>query len=318
MNVFLCSLNLTIMKQNVFSLSDRPRRYFGRKFLTVFCILFLTRMYCQTNETPSDSVIIYHDSLYYKIMKQLPQNTWNFNSYKEIKNQNLEKMFDPDFTNSFIKMHHILQEGNSFTQVLPQIMVTYAGNNMYCKQMFTVKKLGKATLNLMDKNIQGVNCYQVSVIRRYDMIPYLKEEISTIYFAADHTLNPLSWYTESYLKDEALNNYNYLRIFIIADPASNNSSQSDEYNALKDSVKLNCSPNPADNMVTISYHLPYSANIQLLIRDIGGNEKIIEVSNNKAEGEHSNTVDLSGYFPGVYNVQLKINSVIITTHLIHS
>ena len=71
-------------------------------------------------------------------------------------------------------------------------------------------------------------------------------------------------------------------------------------------------PNPFNPTTTISYSLPVTAEIQVMVYDVMGRQVAELVNGNQTEGTHFVTFDASGYSSGMYFVKLISNGEIIT------
>jgi hypothetical protein len=288
---------------------------FKKQFFCGLFLLSVVPLAAQEHELHPDSVPVYHDTLYYKLEKEIKLKDVGLVNTSAIKNADLETLFSADFINGFISQNNITATGQSYSAQLPQVTGSYAGNNTNINATLTVVKTGTTTLRLPERTLSGVNCYQVNQTRRFDEVPYIREEVKVLYFASDN-MEPLAWFMELYLYDEAINVFNYMHALVIPGPISS-ITQQESYEELKNLVKLTCSPNPAGNATSVTYHLPYLASVHLLISGTDGGVTVIETAL-KPAGDYNIPVNLSGKLPGIYTVRLKINSVEIGTQLIHN
>ncbi|MFQ6610800.1 MAG: T9SS type A sorting domain-containing protein, partial [Fidelibacterota bacterium] len=71
-------------------------------------------------------------------------------------------------------------------------------------------------------------------------------------------------------------------------------------------------PNPFNPTTTITYSVPVTADVQVLVYDVMGRQVAELVNGNQTEGTHFVTFDASGYSSGLYFVKLISNGEIIT------
>ncbi|MHA2030608.1 MAG: T9SS type A sorting domain-containing protein, partial [Candidatus Kariarchaeaceae archaeon] len=75
-------------------------------------------------------------------------------------------------------------------------------------------------------------------------------------------------------------------------------------------------PNPFNPSTLITYHIPESGFVTLVVYDVIGKEVANLVSENKGKGGYSVTFDASDLPSGIYVYQLKVNSFIETKKMI--
>ena len=303
-----------------------------KRFYSVLllCISFIIQIKAQViKELPASADPYYHDSLYYKIKDEILLNDWNFVGIKEIKNSESESIIDINFCNKFIRSNKIIQIGDSVSETLQGKSIIYGGIDAYKTGQYSVKKIANGNLHLTNGNFQNANCYKVRLKNNYQIntspILNLIDKIDAYYFTANTTELPIALFIESKLISDNLNMYNYIRAYITQGFINNtdnmNTINTDNigYSELIDSVKLACYPNPVHkSTVTITYKLPYEANIILSFQDINNTNISIIETTHKISGSYSNEVSLIGYMPGIYRIQLKINSFVISTQLVNN
>jgi photosystem II stability/assembly factor-like uncharacterized protein len=75
-------------------------------------------------------------------------------------------------------------------------------------------------------------------------------------------------------------------------------------------------PNPFNPSTLITYHIPESGFVTLIVYDVIGKEVAILVSENKGQGSYSVTFDASALPSGIYIYQLKVNSFMETKKML--
>lgn len=295
--------------------------------ILLFCISFIVPIKAQKEkELPAKADTYYHDSLYYKIKDGIPLRDWNLVGIKEIKNSESENLLDVNFTNKFLRNNKIIKTGDSVSESLQGQTVTYGGIDAYKTGQYLVKKIATGNLHLTNGNFQNTNCYKVTLKNNYQInsTPTLNfiDKIDAYYFTENITELPIALFVESKLSSDDLNMYNYIRAYInqgFINSSSSINTGNNSYSELAELVKLTCSPNPVHkNTVTVTYKLPYDANIILSIQDIKNTNTSIIETTNKTSGNYSNELSLVGYAPGIYRIQLSINSVVISTLLVNN
>lgn len=287
------------------------------KLLFIFLLLefhAVSQTICELNESVDNT---YHDTIYHKIADGVKFNEWNLVGIKEKKNSITEKLLDINITSQLIKSNKKFQIGDSVTKHIVTKGVLYAGMRAYKKELISVRKLGIGNLRLDNGIETKVNCYSVLSINTYliesNSITGYTDKINAFYFTNDNEL-PVAWFAESRLTAEASNLSNYLVAFVsqgFPDTIKNYT-----YSELMEAVHFSCSPNPSHTNTAIAYTLPYDANIELSIKNItSANSAIIENTNKRA-GNYSQTIVLTDYKPGIYTLQLSINSMVLTTQLV--
>jgi hypothetical protein len=92
-------------------------------------------------------------------------------------------------------------------------------------------------------------------------------------------------------------------------------SVEDESNIIGFSLDQNY-PNPFNPSTTISFSLPVSSNISLLLYDASGKEIGVIIEGFYGEGTHSTKVDMNHLSSGVYFYKLKTDKSTITKKMI--
>jgi hypothetical protein len=89
------------------------------------------------------------------------------------------------------------------------------------------------------------------------------------------------------------------------------------YGMLSDGINMNIIPNPARNIVNISYSLQDESSLEVAIFDLMGHEvmKLVE-SDLHRSGTYSHRIDISGLMPGLYLCSLKTAQGSISQKLI--
>lgn len=72
-------------------------------------------------------------------------------------------------------------------------------------------------------------------------------------------------------------------------------------------LHLSAAPNPATTTTTVQYELPASGSVQLVVRNVLGQNMLTMSATREAAGAHSRELPLSKLAPGVYIVQLQAN-----------
>ncbi len=74
-------------------------------------------------------------------------------------------------------------------------------------------------------------------------------------------------------------------------------------------------PNPSGTTTTIGYYLPESGKVNLVLRDVLGNEVMVEQSEQE-QGLNSWSIDVSNLADGVYFYELQFDGMIVTKRLV--
>ena len=82
-----------------------------------------------------------------------------------------------------------------------------------------------------------------------------------------------------------------------------------------DFISVKTYPNPASNMVFVSYNLTEKADVAISVYDIQGREVLKKVVMAKNSGKHLMKLDVNNLSPGLYIYQLTIGDKIITNKL---
>jgi len=81
-------------------------------------------------------------------------------------------------------------------------------------------------------------------------------------------------------------------------------------------ITFDISPNPARSLISLHYGLPDYVSGDLTLRDILGNEVLIDPGTKHLRGEGSLPIDLSGLRTGIYLFRLQTNAGVITKKVI--
>jgi len=85
----------------------------------------------------------------------------------------------------------------------------------------------------------------------------------------------------------------------------------DQY--VKRTISITNYPNPFSSSTTISYHIPETGNIELIIYDFRGREITTLVNNQITAGDHSVVWSASQSIPGIYFCKIKLDGGIVQT-----
>lgn len=88
----------------------------------------------------------------------------------------------------------------------------------------------------------------------------------------------------------------------------------DESNVLTGSLKL--SPNPANELITLSYNLNINASTEISIVNVLGQEMLNSGSEHQTIGSYASDIDISKLNKGIYFVSLKVNEQLFIQKLI--
>jgi hypothetical protein len=77
-------------------------------------------------------------------------------------------------------------------------------------------------------------------------------------------------------------------------------------------------PNPASQTAVISYSLPKTSNVQILVNDLLGNEVWCTANRKQEIGEHQFSLDLKNFKNGLYFVRMRMNEQQLSEKLIVS
>jgi hypothetical protein len=210
-----------------------------------------------------------------------------------------------------------LKQGDSLTGV-----ITLAPNSKYSNLItktgaYIAKQQYVGTLKTPTETYTNVS--KIKIMENYTIIN--KEDGFCLYyenvynhFCVEGVLQPVLTYTEKLRSSCKTRVSEYYKS--ITQPASEQLIADLNLSTLVTKIKLTCSPNPATGNTTISYNLPTSSNVKLVVENTSNNSNIVVENTNKEKGSHTLNLPLHTLIPSPYIVKLYYQGAIFTTQLI--